>query len=263
MELVLQGLQWEICLIYLDDVVVYGSTVREHMERVDKVFESLLRANLKLKPEKCQLLQEEVTFLGHVVNKHGISPNPDNVNKLIRMKTPTNVREVRGILGLGSYYRRFISGFSQIVKPMVDLTRKDSKFKWTNECEQALNNLKKALIGADVMAYPRNKGIYILDTDASDYTIGAVLSQEQDGQEKVISYGSHMLGKSERNYCVTDKELLAVRFFIEYYKQYLLGREFIVRTDHHALVWLFSLEELKGRIARWIEILSQFNFSIQ
>lgn len=164
---------------------------------------------------------------------------------------------------MGSYYRRFISGFSQIVKPMVDLTRKDSKFKWTNECEQALNNLKKALIGADVMAYPRNKGTYILDTDASDYAIGAVLSQEQDGQEKVISYGSHMLGKSERNYCVTDKELLAVRFFIEYYKQYLLGREFIVRTDHQALVWLFSLKELKGRIARWIEILSQFNFSIQ
>ena len=108
-----------------------------------------------------------------------------------------------------------------------------------------------------------NKGTYILDTDASDYAIGAVLSQEQDGQEKVISYGSHMLGKSERNYCVTDKELLAVRFFIEYYKQYLLGREFIVRTDHQALVWLFSLKELKGRIARWIEILSQFNFSIQ
>lgn len=118
------------------------------------------------------------------------------------------------------------------MKPMVDLTRKDSKFKWTNECEQALNNLKKALIGADVMAYPRNKGTYILDTDASDYAIGAVLSQEQDGQEKVTSYGSHMLGKSESNYCVTDKELLAVRFFIEYYKQYLLGREFIVRTDH-------------------------------
>lgn len=143
------------------------------------------------------------------------------------------------------------------------MTRKNAKFDWTEECQQSFNQLKRALTGADIMAYPKDHGRFILDTDASDYAIGAVLSQEQDGQEKVVAYGSHTLGKSERNYCVTDKELLAVRYFIEYYKQYLLGREFIVRTDHQALVWLFSLKEPKRRIARWIEILSQYNFSIQ
>lgn len=263
MKLVLQGLQWKICLIYLDDVVVLGSSVEEHMERVSQVFECIRQAKLKLKPEKCQLLQKEVTFLGHVINELGISPNPENVEKLVQMKVPRNVREVRGFLGLDNYYRKFIAGYSQIAKSLVDLTRKNAKFDWTEECEQSFNQLKRALTGADIMAYPKDHGRFILDTDASDYAIGAVLSQEQDGQEKVVAYGSHTLGKSERNYCVTDKELLAVRYFIEYYKQYLLGREFIVRTDHQALVWLFSLKESKRRIARWIEILSQYNFSIQ
>ena len=105
---------------------------------------------------------------------------------------------------------------------------------------------------APIMAYLNDKGEYILDTDASDVGIGAVLSQIQDGQEKVTAYGSRTLNKAERNYCVTDKELLALRYFVEYYRQYLLGRKFTVRTDHQALVWLFSLKEPKGRIARWI-----------
>jgi hypothetical protein len=111
------------------------------------------------------------------------------------------------------------------------------------------------------MSYPRDEGEYILDTDACDVSIGAVWSQVQEGQEKVISYGSRTLNRAETNYCVTDKKLLALRYFVEYYRQYLLGRKFLVRTDHQALVWLFTLKEPKGRI--WLEILSAFDFSIQ
>lgn len=112
------------------------------------------------------------------------------------------------------------------------------------------------------MGYPdQNQSQFILDTDACDTGIGAVLSQLQDGREKVLAYGSRTLNK--RNYCVTDKELLAVRYFTEYFKQYLLGQKFIVRTDHQALVWLYKLKEPKGRIARWIEILSAYNFEIE
>ncbi len=113
------------------------------------------------------------------------------------------------------------------------------------------------------MAHPRNDGLYILDTDASDTQIAGVLSQVQDGNERVVSYGSRTLNKAERNYCITDKELLAVRHFVEYYRQYLLGRQFLVRSDHQALTFLFRLKEPKGRIARWIEILSSFDFIIE
>ena len=113
------------------------------------------------------------------------------------------------------------------------------------------------------MAYHREDAEYILDTDASDIAIGAVLSQIQDGREKVISYGSRALNKAEKNYCITDKELLALRHFVEYYRQYLMGQKFLVRTDHQALVWLFKLKEPKARIARWLEILSVYNFKVQ
>jgi hypothetical protein len=137
---------------------------------------------------------------------------------------------------MGSYYRRFLPNFSRIVQPLVNLTKKDVSFKWDDQCENAFQCLKRALTGTDIMAYPRDEGEYILDCNASDTAIGAVLSQIQDEIERVISYGSRTLNKSERNYCITDKELLAIRYFTEYYRQYLLGRKFKVRTDHQALV---------------------------
>ena len=263
MELVLNGLQWQICLIYLDDIIVYGSSFEEHVQRLDMVLSRILDAGLKLKPEKCQLLKAEVTFLGHVVSQNGVRPNPDNVAKILSWPVPKTVTEVRQILGMGSYYRRFIKDFSMLVKPLTELTKKANAFVWTEECQNAFDKLKKLFTSPEIMAYPQDDGEFILDTDACDTGIGAVLSQIQNGETKVIAYGSRTLNKAESNYCITDKELLAVRYFVEYYRQYLLGRKFTVRTDHQALVWLFSLKEPKGRIARWIEILSAFDFVIE
>lgn len=197
------------------------------------------------------------------MSKEGVRPNPDNVEKLKQMPVPKNVTQVRQVLGLASYYRRFLKDFSGVAKPLIELTRKNVPFKWTEACENAFQSLKEILSSDAIMAYPKDEGEFILDVDASDHGIGAVLSQIQDQQEKVIAYGSRILNKAERNYCVTDKELLALRYFVEYYRQYLLGRKFRVRSDHQALKWLFSLKEPKGRVARWIEILSPFDFSVE
>ena len=242
MEIVLRGLQWHTCLIYLDDVLVFGSNFDEHMDRVREVLSRIRGAELKLKPEKCQ---------------------SDNLSKERDWPIPTTPTQVRQILGLGSYYRRFIKGYSDLVRPLTLLTHKDQQFIWTPKCQKAFDDLKEKLTSSELMAYPRNEGLYILDTDASDTQIAAVLSQMQDGKECVISYGSRTLNKVERNYCITDKELLGVRHFTEYYRQYLLGRKFLVRSDHQALTFLFKLKELKSSIARWIEILSAFDFSIE
>ncbi len=133
---------------------------------------------------------------------------------------------------------------------------------WTDACQKSFNSLKGALTGPDVMSLRRDIGEYILDVDACNVSIGAVLSQVQDGQEKVIAYASRTLSKSESNFCVTDKELLAIRYYVEYFRHYLLGRCFTARSDHQALRWLFSLKSPKCRIARWIEILSEYNFTI-
>ena len=263
MELALRGLQWHTCLIYLDDIVVFGKTFEEHMIRVQEVLERIKAAGLKLKLEKCQLFQREVDFLGHLVSADGVRPNPHNIAKIKLWPTPSNVTAVRQILGMGNYYRRFVKNYAKLVHPLTDLTRKGVPFIWTPACKGAFEELKQTLIGSNVMAFPRETGQYILDTDASDGQIAGILSQIQDGHERVISFGSRPLGKAERNYCITDKELLAIRHFVEYFRQYLLGRTFLVRSDHQALVWLFKLKEPKGRIARWIELLSEYDFSIE
>ena len=150
-----------------------------------------------------------------------------------------------------------------MVRSMVDLTRKGKKFVWTVTCETALAEMKRALISTDIMAYPLNNGgKFILDVDASDIDIGGILHQFQ-GDYEVIAYASRSLNKAERNYCITEKELLAVRYFIKYFRQYLFDRRFKIRSDHQALAWLFRLKEPRGKIARWLEILRQYDFSIE
>ena len=135
---------------------------------------------------------------------------------------------------------------------------------WTDACDASFEAIKQALVSSDVMGYPLNDGgEFILDVDASDIGIGGILQQVQDGRIRVIAYASRAMNKAEVNYCITEKELLGVRFFIEYFRQYLLGRKFLVRTDHQPLVWLFKLKEPRGKIARWIEILSHYDFAIQ
>ena len=263
MELALQGLQWEQCLIYLDDIIVFGSTFGEHIQRVFQVLARIKKAGLKLQPSKCHLLQRKVTFLGHVVSADGVLPNPENVSKVKTWPIPTSVTEIRQFLGLASYYRRFIQNFAAIARPMVELTKKSVPFQWTSQCDEAFEKLKSKLISPEIMAYPIDDCGYILDTDACDVSIGAVISQVQNNQERVIAYASRTLSKSERNYCVTDRELLAVKYFMEYFRQYLLGRSFLVRTDHQALVWLLSLKEPKSRIARWLETMSEYHFSVE
>ena len=200
-------------------------------------------AGLELKPSKCVFFATKVSFLGHNLSEEGILPDPDNVAKILNWPVPQMVCDVRGILGLGSYYRLFMRNFSERVQPLVELTKKDKSFKWTEACQEALDDIKQALINPDIMAFPTDDGFFILNTDVSDETISAVLTQTQSGVEKVIAYGSQTLGKAEMNYCATDHELLAVRYFMEYYKHYLLGRHFRVWSDHEALKWLFSLKE--------------------
>lgn len=129
-EIALNGLQWLTCLIYIDDIIVFGNSVQQNMEGVQEVLQRLAADGLKLKPEKCALLHKEAGFLGHVVNKDGIKPDPNNISKILACATPTIATEVRQLLGMGSYYRRFVQNFSQMVQPLINLTKKEVSFEW-------------------------------------------------------------------------------------------------------------------------------------
>ena len=159
MEIVLRGLQWHTCLIYLDDVLVFGASFEQHMERVDEVLTRIKDAGLKLKPEKCQLLQTSVDFLGHTISSDGVLPIPANLGKIQAWPVPTTPTHVRQILGLGSYYRRFVKGYSDLVLPLTQLTHKGKDFVWTDDCQKAFDTLKEKLISSDVIAYPQEKGL--------------------------------------------------------------------------------------------------------
>lgn len=264
METVLKGMQWERAVLYLDDIIIFSNSVEEHLHRLQEIFERLKEANLTLKPSKCHFFQEEVEFLGHIVNKDGITTDPKKVEAVRNWEVPKRVKEVRAFLGLTGYYRRFIKDYGQIAKPLHELTEKETPFQWTENTHKAFETLKQKLIEAPILGYPSQQedDTFILDTDASNCHIGGVLSQIQDGKEKVIAYGSKVLSKSEKNYCVTRRELLAVVHFCVHYKHYLIGRKFKLRTDHGALIWLFQFKEPEGQIARWLEILSGFQMDI-
>ena len=148
---------------------------------------------------------------------------------------PRNRKEVQQFLGLGNYYHRFIKDFATIAKPLHRLTEEDREFLWMESCEEAFRKLKGKLIFAPILAFPDFTKSFVLDTDASNEGIGAVLSQVEAGKEIVIAYASRVLSKAERGYCVTQKELLAVVTFLQQFRAYLLGRHFMVRTDRGSL----------------------------
>ena len=262
MDKVLTGLHWETLLVYLDDLIIFGKSIPEELTRLRQVFHRLRQANLKLKPKKCDLFKTKVSYLGHEVSSSGISTQPEKTETIESWPVPTNVTEVRSFLGLASYYRRFVQGFATIAKPLHQLTEKGRQFVWSPACQSAFEELKQRLTTAPILAYPNPNDEYILDTDASRDGIGGVLSQVQDGQERVIAYGSKVLSKAERNYCVTRRELLAVVTYLKHFKQYLYGRHVRVRTDHGALRWLTNFKQPEGQLARWLEVVSGYDLEI-
>jgi len=261
MDLALSGLNYNMCLVYLDDIIVYSSSVEEHIEGLGLLFERLRAANLKLKPSKCSLLRAEVSFLGHVVSGDGVSTDPEKIKAVRDWPVPTDIKEVRSFLGLTSYYRKFVSAFAGIAAPLYALAGTYQVFKWTENCKQAFEDLKEMLISSPVLAMPRDSDPFVLDTDACYVSIGAVLLQVQDGHERVIAYASCTLSRPERNNCVTRKKLLAVVHYAKTFRQYLLGRQFLIRTDHSVLQWLRTTPEPIEQ-ARWCEILEEFDFQI-
>ncbi len=197
-RLILAGLQWTSCLVYLDDVIIVAKTFEEHLHNLRTVFDRLREAGLKLKPTKCSLCRQEVNFLGHIVSADGVATDPAKTEKVETWPIPTSRREVQQFVGLANYYRRFIKNFAEIANPLHKLTEKTMQFKWTPQCQEAFDQLKRQLTTAPVLAFPDYTCPFTLDTDASDVGIGAVLSQSDDkGKERVVAFASRTLSKAE------------------------------------------------------------------
>ncbi len=246
MNHVLQRLTWEICLIYLDDIIIFSSTFDEHLSRLRCVFDRLHSATLN--PQKCFLVRSSVCFLGHIVSKDGIRPNPEKIQLIRDFSRPRKVKDVQAFIGLASYYRRFVKNFATIALPLTHLTRKNVNFQWDETCQTAFDQLKSLLTTAPILA----------SADGLGYLLGQVI----DGKEVVIAYGGRQLNRAEQNYSTTEREALAVVDGIRKYHVYLYGKKFFVHTDHHALKWLMDIKDPTGKLARWALQLQHHDFDI-
>ena len=252
METVLAGLARDACMVYLDDILVLGATLEEHLQNLGQVFDRLRKAGLRLKPTKCHLAQKEIAYLGFIVTDKGVAADPQKIEAVRSYPTPTDLKHLRSFLGLASYYRRFIANFAKIANPLHALTCKDTPFLWDSTCQQAFESLKQCLIAAPVLAFPNFDNPFLMETDASGIGLGAVLAQKQeDGSVRPLAYASRSLQKHERNYGVTELEALAVVWGVKHFRPYLYVHRCDVYTDHEALKSLLNTPQPSGKLARW------------
>ncbi|UYV67705.1 hypothetical protein LAZ67_5001654, partial [Cordylochernes scorpioides] len=262
MENMLGNLRWQICLCYLDDVIIYSPDFPTHLKRLEAVFRCFRESNLRLNDKKCRFAFEELEILGYITSKHGIKPAEHNIKAVRNFPRPKKVKEVQSFLGMCSYYRKFIKDFSKIADPLTNLIKKSVSFTWTERQEEAFQTLKTALLSPPILGHFNPNAPTYVHTDASNIGIGATLVQDIGGEEKVISYLSRTLSKAEQNYSTTEKECLAVVWSMSKLRPYLYGRHFKIVTDHHALCWLKNLKDPAGRLARWALKIQEYDFDI-
>ena len=258
MSQVMRGLHWKRCLVYIDDILVFGNDFESVLHSLELVLNRVAEYGLQLKSSKCNLFRTSVPFLGHIVGRAGLECDPNKLSAVANWIPPSTIKGVREFLGFTGYYRRFVPDYSTVAQPLVRLLGKDCKFQWTDACQDAFKALHALLIKAPVLAFPKEDLPYIVDTDASDYGIGGVLSQSIEGTEHVIAYYSKSLNPAQQKYCTTRRELLAVVATLDHFKGYVWGPKFLVRTDHATLVWLTNLKNIQGMLARWLAKLQQF-----
>lgn len=257
-HLLLEDLLHRGVRIYMDDIVVYSKTLKEHIGLLEEIFLRLRKHNFKLKIEKCFFLKKEIEYLGFIISEKGTLPNPNKTRCIDEYPRPQTVVEIQRFLGLCNYYRKFINNFAKMAKSLYYLCSKDVPFLWNNSCENAFNDLKKAITSPPVLAFPDFNETFVVHTDASNVAVGSVISQ----LDRPIQFASRTLNSAQRNYSTIERELYAIIFALEVFRHYLLGFEFILYCDHKPLIYLFNSKRHESKMYRWRTQLSDYRFKI-
>lgn len=260
MDCILRDFIGVCCFVYMDDIIIFSTSMEQHKLHLDTILKRLKEAGLKIQLDKCEFFRKEAQFLGHTVTEDGVRPNEDKIKVIRSWPLPKNIKEIRQFLGTLGYYRRFIRDFAKLVKPLTKLLRKDIDFEITPEIEECFQKCKEILVRDPILIYPDFSKEFMLTTDASDYAIGAVLSQGTPGKDRPIAFASRTLNVTEEKYSTTEKELLAIVWAVKHFKPYLYGRRFKLVTDHKPLI--YSLTNSNSKIIRWKLDLSEFDYEI-
>ncbi len=249
---------------YLDDIIIYSQDWQRHMVHLREVLRALRGAGLTANPKKCAIGRVEVRYLGFHLGHRQVRPQIDKTAAIAACPRPKTKKEVRQFLGLAGYYRRFIPDYSELTSPLTDLTKKEvpDTVPWTERCQQVFTQVKAALCGGPLLHSPDFSLPFLLQTDASDRGLGAVLTQEMGGEERPVLYISRKLSKRETMYSTIEKECLAIRWAVLTLRYYLLGREFTLCSDHAPLQWLHRMKDTNARITPWYLALQPFKFKV-
>lgn len=245
-------------LVFFDDILVYIPSLEEHPKHLAVVLEILAQQQLYANCKKCEFGQSRLAYLGHIISEQGVAMDPEKVAAMTNWPTPRNLKELKGFLRLTGYYRKYIAGYAHIAQPLTDQTRKD-QFGWNEEATVAFEQLKQRMLQAPILVMPNFTRNFVVETDASGYGIGAVLSQEGHP----IAYFSKVLGVRARLKSIYEKELMAIVLAVLKWRHYLLGRKFIIRTDQQSLKYLLEQREIGSEYQRWVSKLMGFDFEIQ
>lgn len=248
--------------VYMDDIIIATKTLDHHFKLLHIVASRLTAAGLTISSEKSRFCMKQLAYLGHIIGGGKIAPNPEGIAPILDYPTPRCVKDLRRLLGMAGWYRRFISNFATVTAPLSDLLKKGKAFKWTPEAEVAFGKLKDILVSAPVLANPDYEKPFVLQTDASDTGIGGVLVQGSGDEERAVAYFSQKLSATQRKYQTTERECLAVIVGIEKFRPYIEGTHFTVMTDHASLQWLQNLKDPSGRLGRWALRLQPYDFTL-
>lgn len=250
------------CFAYIDDIIVFGVTKEKHDENLERIAKILIHYNIKVNKDKWQFRAKKINFLGFEIMHNRYRILNKTVKKLNFITAPKNRRGLMRITGFLNYFRKFVPNFSSICEPLYALLNQNNKFKWETQHEDALKNIKDILNKRIFINIPNFEKEFILYTDASGYGIGAILMQEENGKELILEYASRSLTKEEKNYGISEKEALAIRWSVEHFEFFLKGKKFKIFTDHKALQFLNENQSKNARIRRWVNELLNYDMQI-
>lgn len=253
-------------IVYLDDILIFSVSLELHRDHVKQVLLRLRQNGLYAKAEKCEFERQTIHFLRLVISTGGMAMDPQKVAAIMSWLPPVDKKGVQRFIGFSNFYRKFIKNFSGIIMPITQLTKKQNRFQWTEVAQAAFDKLKRLFTSAPVLKHPDPALPYILEVDASESAVGAILSQRQGPKALMhpVAFFSKKLGPSERNYDVGDRELLAIKSALEEWRYLLEGatHPILIFTDHKNLEYLRTAKRLRPRQARWALFFSRFSFHI-
>lgn len=263
MDNILRGYINKFCLVYLDDILIFSSSLQEHALHCKLVFQRLKEFNMKIQLDKSEFFRKEVGYLGHIITADGVKPNPAKIEAITKFEIPKTPKDIKSFLGLLGYYRRFIHNMADLTKPLTSKLKKNQKIDiHDEEYRNCFEKCKKILCNDPILAYPDFNEEFILTTDASNVGVGAVLSQKINDVERPVCYASRTLNETEQKLSTTEKECLAIMYGVAQFRPYLFGRKFKIFTDHQPLKWLFNLKEPNAKLMRWKLRLEEYDFEI-